>query len=249
LPYAYSLGFIAYTVFMMFQALNIFSGMVIERAFNVVRQDRDFWIQERMSERYLYEERVRGLFHEMDLDLSGTVTWEEFADSLNSPHMEAYLSFIELDTANLYEIFQLLDRDGDETIDIEEFLDGVHDLKGAANKVQVTLLKTFVEDMFFHLKDALDGNVVEGSEKPGSEKPSSSAALARSGSAMSNFPRMTIDPVPPGGAAPLYKGFQRGFTFESERAGRTSLVRAGSAGLNRGFTGSCPQLETLMEGR
>jgi Ca2+-binding EF-hand superfamily protein len=231
LPSAYSIGFITYPVFMMFQALNIFSGMVIERAFNVVRQDRDFWIQERMYERDLYKERVRGLFHEMDLDLSGTVSWDEFANSLNSPHMEAYLSFIELDTANIYEIFQLLDRDGDETIDIEEFLDGVHDLKGIANKVQVTLLKTYVEDMFVHMKELLTGETVPGQDVP------SDSILSRSLAKMTNAPRVSISPLPPTGPAPMYKGFQRGLTWESDRAGR----------LSTGKSASSPQLETLME--
>merc|ERR1711879_366855 len=99
----YRLGYLFFTLFMVFAVLNIVSGMFIERAFKVVKHDRDFWILEESGQRYAYEDRVRGLFYQMDLDMSGTVTWEEFETALRNPHVQAYLSFIDLDTAHLHD--------------------------------------------------------------------------------------------------------------------------------------------------
>jgi Ca2+-binding EF-hand superfamily protein len=147
LSITYQACFLIFTAIMFFLVINIVVGMVIERAFKVVRQDRDFWVLEATNQSQLYEERVRGLFHQMDLDVSGEVSWEEFSDSLNNPHVEAYLSFVELDTANLYEIFQLLDKDGSHTIEIDEFIDGIHELRGVPTKVQLKLMHALLEDL------------------------------------------------------------------------------------------------------
>merc|ERR1712039_876324 len=54
----YLLGYLAYILFMVFAVINIVSGMFIERAFKVVKQDRDFWIFEEKSMKYEYEDRV-----------------------------------------------------------------------------------------------------------------------------------------------------------------------------------------------
>merc|ERR1712048_1369292 len=94
------LGFITFIVFMLFVLLNIISGIFIERAFKVISNDRDFWILEEAAEKDKYENRVMGLFYEMDKDCSGEVSWGEFQEALSNPHMEAYLSFLGLDTAH-----------------------------------------------------------------------------------------------------------------------------------------------------
>merc|ERR1712060_198616 len=130
----YLLGYLAYILFMVFAVINIVSGMFIERALKVVKQDRDFWIFEEKSMKYEYEDRVRGLFHQMDKDMSGRVSWEEFEDALRNPHVEAYLSFIDLDTAHLRDIFMLLDTGQVEEVDICELMDGIDRLRGPAKK-------------------------------------------------------------------------------------------------------------------
>merc|ERR1712232_875496 len=106
----------------------------------VVKWDRDFQILEETAQRRRYEDRVRGLFYEMDLDTSGEVSWVEFSEALANPHFEAYLSFIELDTSNLFDVFQLLDGDHNNTIALDEFLKGLPELKGPATKVQIKRL-------------------------------------------------------------------------------------------------------------
>lgn len=133
----YQFGYLVYTLFLLFAVINVISGMVIERAFKVVKQDRDFWIMEAQHQNAQYEERVRGLFHQIDLDASGTVTWDEFSNAMNNPHVEAYLSFIEVDTVDLFDVFMLLDKDGNQKIEIDEFVDGVHELRGIVHKAQV----------------------------------------------------------------------------------------------------------------
>merc|ERR1719329_676351 len=141
---AYHIGLLLYTVFLIFVVINIIAGMVIERAFKVVRQDRDFWILEAGHQNAMYEERVRGLFYQIDTDRSGTITWDEFSDAMTSPHIEAYLSFIEIDTVDLFDVFQLLDKDGSKTISVDEFVDGVHELRGVVHKAQVKQLHSLL---------------------------------------------------------------------------------------------------------
>merc|ERR1712039_445749 len=104
-------------------------------------------ILEETNQKRKYEDRVRGLFFEMDKDMSGSVSWEEFKQALQNPHVEAYLSFIELDHQHLRDIFMLLDEDGSGCIEVDELLKGVDDLRGPATRVQTKSLHILINDL------------------------------------------------------------------------------------------------------
>ena len=78
-----------------------------------------------ICQRHGYEDRVRGLFHQMDQDMCGKVSWEEFEDALLNSHVEAYLSFIDLDTAHPQGILTILDVSNQEDVDIGELIEYV----------------------------------------------------------------------------------------------------------------------------
>lgn len=141
------LGYVFFAIFMIFAVLNIISGMFIERAFKAVKDDRDFWILEEANHQQKYVDRVKGLFYEMDKDTSGSVSWEEFKHAVTNPHVEAYLSFIDLDTVHLQDIFNLIDNNGDGVLEISELVDGLDELKGPAKRVEVLRLLQLLNEV------------------------------------------------------------------------------------------------------
>merc|ERR1712048_527584 len=141
------LGFILFIIFMVFVMLNIISGVFIERAFTVINHDRDFWMLEEAHAKKKYQNRVLGLFHEMDEDASGEVNYEEFQDAIANPHVQAYLSFIGLETGHLADIFRMIDADNSGSIQLDELVPGIEELKGGAMKVEVLRLERLMCDL------------------------------------------------------------------------------------------------------
>jgi len=111
-----------------------------------VNQDRDFGILEEATEQKMYEDRLKGLFHELDMDKNGKLSWEEFEDTLTNPHVMAYFSWLGVDTSQAHEVFSLLDVDGDNNIRVDEFLNGCSELRGPATNIEVKLLRSMLEE-------------------------------------------------------------------------------------------------------
>jgi hypothetical protein len=161
----YKFGFITWIVFMAFAMLNIISGMFIERAFRVVNSDRDFWIIEEARQHRMYADRLMGLFHELDLDHSYALSWDEFDNHLSNPHIAAYFSWLGVDISNAFEVFQILDSDSDGKVTVKEFLEGCIDLKGTATNVALKGLRITVETLHEQFMDILRLRAAEGEAK------------------------------------------------------------------------------------
>lgn len=95
---------------------------------------------ERLKKKNRDIENLSNLFHQADVDGTGSITMEEFTALLDSPQVRTWLSVLELEVREVDGLFQLLDN-GDGLISFEEFLSGVMRLRGGAKTVDlVTLL-------------------------------------------------------------------------------------------------------------
>merc|ERR1712217_315772 len=159
----------------------------------------DFWILEETNQKRKYEDRVRGLFFEMDKDMSGSVSWEEFKQALQNPHVEAYLSFIELDHQHLRDIFMLLDEDGSGCIEVDELLKGVDDLIGSYESLVERLAELSTRVV------AAERHIIKASHptSPSGGQRSSTSFGHRSSvtEATSTSPARDLDSEPPSPAA------------------------------------------------
>merc|ERR1719301_105319 len=92
-------------------------------------------------------ETMRGMFEEADLDNSGTLSWEEFHNHFQDPEVQAYYRSLELDMDECDDLFELIDIDGEGSISIDEFLQGIVRLKGGARKMDQMLLMDRIQRM------------------------------------------------------------------------------------------------------
>jgi len=157
LPTVYHYFFFLFIVFMLFALLNIVSGMFTDRAFKVVSRDRDYGILQEASQQHMYENRMKGLFYQLDEDGSGTVTWNELEKQLDNPLVLAYFGWLGINVSRACDVFDLLDLDGSGDIEIEEFLKGCKELRGPATNIEVKMLRNLIEDRDSRLAGALAG--------------------------------------------------------------------------------------------
>merc|ERR1719238_627912 len=80
-----------------------------------------------------------GIFHQFDVDNSGTIDMNEFCSIVQEPRARALLSKlgIEMMPEDSQELFSLLDFDQSQEIDFNEFMTGILKMRGNAKSVEM----------------------------------------------------------------------------------------------------------------
>merc|ERR1712157_366585 len=71
---------------------------------------------------------------------NGQLSWPEFEEHIEHKNVKAYFATLGLDVSNAKLVFDLLDRTGDQIVQIDEFIDGCIQLKGNAKSTDITML-------------------------------------------------------------------------------------------------------------
>lgn len=140
ISWMYSVAFTLFVSFVLFGLLNILTGVFVESASAIADIDRDFVIQEEMNNQSSMVNVMRELFHRVDKDSSGGITWHELKTNLEDPAMKAYFKLVQLEPAEAESLFYLLDVDDDGEVGIEEFIMGCMRLKGTAKCIDSAML-------------------------------------------------------------------------------------------------------------
>merc|ERR1711920_489027 len=88
----------------------------------------------------MWTEAFRGVFKELDTDNNGIIDIKELEEHFGDEKMLAYFASLEVDVCNAWTLFKLLDQDGQGSIDLEEFVVGLMQLKGYAKAIHVAQL-------------------------------------------------------------------------------------------------------------
>jgi len=135
-----SIFFIFFIAFVQICALNVVTGVFVDSAFQMAQRDREVAVQEHLDKRNSYVKELKQIFLEADTDESGTLSWEEFKEHAADERVVAYLHSLELDGSQARGLFKLLDVDGDDEVDINEFVTGCLRFKGTAKSIDVCTL-------------------------------------------------------------------------------------------------------------
>uniref|UniRef100_A0A7S0B6C9 EF-hand domain-containing protein n=1 Tax=Pyrodinium bahamense TaxID=73915 RepID=A0A7S0B6C9_9DINO len=135
--------FCFYVAFCVFALMNVVTGVFVEKAMQTAQDHKDMYLANHISE--LFFSTVEG----------GTehITWEIFSEKMNSPDMQEYFKAINVDPAEAYGLFQLLDTDGNGGVDCEEIVNGLLRLRGNARALELSLLMSETARIYQHLVD------------------------------------------------------------------------------------------------
>merc|ERR1712050_425725 len=107
-----------------FAIINVVTGVFCHSAIESAQRDLELVIQQHIANKKLHVRRIRQLFKTIDSNDSGQITINEFESHLSDEEVEAYFASLELDIADAWTLFKLLDDDSSHAIDIEEFVMG-----------------------------------------------------------------------------------------------------------------------------
>lgn len=151
----YRLIFTAYVLFIIFGVLNVLTGVFTQSACDL--QDKDLVIQEEMSRADHFVKEMQGFFNQ-SFDEGGEhmVNWEQFEVCMERDDVLAYLGSHQLDVTDAYTLFKLLDTDGQELVDVNEFIQGCLRLKGAARAIDTACMARDIGVISDCLQDLMD---------------------------------------------------------------------------------------------
>lgn len=161
--FAYFLVFIVYLAFIIFALLKLLTGIFVQQAKEVSKFDRASLVHDRLAHMDKLTVEITGLFHYLDDDDSGKLSWDEFKGHLDDPLMRAYLANIELDVKDAERLFEFLAADG-VSVDIGEFVKGCDRIRGSARSSDIMFLSADVLELR-HLTTELLSCVANGVHK------------------------------------------------------------------------------------
>mmetsp|Transcript_66066 Transcript_66066/g.204482 ORF Transcript_66066/g.204482 Transcript_66066/m.204482 type:complete len:673 (-) Transcript_66066:58-2076(-) len=140
----YHLVYMFYVGFVQICVLNIVTGVFVDTVHQMYQPERDEMIERETSKRKAMLQNLKNLLEEADSDGSGTITWEEFDQFTQNPHIKMYLSAHEIDITQAHEIFDLIDRNREGEVMIDDFVLSFIEFKGAAKGTDVVILRNDV---------------------------------------------------------------------------------------------------------
>jgi len=136
----YGYMFVGYVMITLHGLLNVVTGIFVDSAMILAKNDEHLASQEDRESRKAYIHHMRRILSDADADGSGTITWNEFEDHLHDAKLRRYFLMWGLDVAEAKHIFRILDEDNSGEVSIEDFLAGCYRLKGEARKLDMTVL-------------------------------------------------------------------------------------------------------------
>jgi len=140
-----SVLFVSYVAFAVLVLLNLVTGVFVEGAQRIIREDRE-------------AEQVRllcTLLRKSDLTLETEMDFHDFMREMGNAHMEDFFDTFDFTRDEVETLFELLDRDGNGSLTLTEFVLGCQRLTGPARIYDIQLLhkshRSFVRSVENHI--------------------------------------------------------------------------------------------------
>jgi len=138
--WAYSGLVVLYVFINLFSVLNIVTGVFVDGAIELRNRDRSMMIQKQGQRREAFAEHLVHLLRDMDCSGDGAITRDEFLSSFSRPDVKQFMSALSIELDDAHNMFTLLDRNMDGTVDIVEFVMGMERLRGEAKSSDIHFL-------------------------------------------------------------------------------------------------------------
>lgn len=134
-------GFYVFIAFTYFAVLNVVTGVFCSSAIETAQRNPDLIAHAMSKARLAHDVQLKELFEALDVDGTQELTFRNLEVLLNDPLTQAYFAAAGLDVSKAWTLFKLLDVDGGGTIEIDEFLHGCSQLRGAAKSLEIAAIR------------------------------------------------------------------------------------------------------------
>eukprot|EP00929_Paragymnodinium_shiwhaense_P035851 TRINITY_DN19306_c0_g3_i1.p1 TRINITY_DN19306_c0_g3~~TRINITY_DN19306_c0_g3_i1.p1 ORF type:complete len:554 (+),score=110.49 TRINITY_DN19306_c0_g3_i1:191-1852(+) len=127
-------AFCIYVAIALFAMMNLLTGVFVDQAMRVVREDKDTVLAKRIADLFL------------DGDTPDELRWEDFEAKVDCKAMQEYFKQINVEASEARHLFDLLDADKSGSIDCKEIVDGCLRLRGPARALDLMTVHHQIRD-------------------------------------------------------------------------------------------------------
>jgi len=154
--------FLLFMLFVQISLLNIITAVFVEKAVSLSEPDRMQQARKQLADERAMAGELRHMCMEMDTDVSGYVTQDEFREHLKSNEMRCCFAVMGLDISNAEEFFEMLAvMSEDQNVNIEAFVEGCMQMRGGGKGItqqkmlmEVNMLRRG-QEQFLHRLDGI----------------------------------------------------------------------------------------------
>eukprot|EP00929_Paragymnodinium_shiwhaense_P119894 TRINITY_DN91804_c0_g1_i1.p1 TRINITY_DN91804_c0_g1~~TRINITY_DN91804_c0_g1_i1.p1 ORF type:complete len:637 (-),score=122.52 TRINITY_DN91804_c0_g1_i1:68-1978(-) len=150
------LTFLIYVAVVQWLVLNVVTGTFCESAAAAARKNVSMSMQNYREQRDEFMKQAKAIFNTIDEDESGTVQITEIKSFLDQEPARVLFAALDLEIGDVQDLFVMLDKDGGDAIDLEEFVFGCLQLRGSAKALDVAKIRydsKELKDMLYPFMD------------------------------------------------------------------------------------------------
>merc|ERR1712037_52772 len=138
---AWSFVVVVYKLTLGFAVVGVIMGVFTQETFRAAETDDQLLLRRKAAQSKMHSTKMKLLFNKMRRVFeSDTIDMETFATMLANKEVQMWLKALDYDASDAYMLFQLIDKDGDGTLTVDELIEGMATLKGTARNMDVKLL-------------------------------------------------------------------------------------------------------------
>ncbi|CAL1144356.1 unnamed protein product [Cladocopium goreaui] len=127
--------FVAYITVVAFGLIRVITAVFLKATLDAAADDAEHLMTERLVKKEQYARKLEAIFGAIDEEGDGQITEERLVEALERPLVRTYFqTSLDLDVHESKALFHILD-DGDGTVTLEEFIDGMLRCKGNARAI------------------------------------------------------------------------------------------------------------------
>merc|ERR1712048_1505492 len=136
----YLIIYLCFVMFCVFGLMNVLTGIFVANTKEVCQVDRDLVIRTQLKDRRSFANQLKTVLRSIDKDGSGSISKDELLQHLSSAEFYAYLKTLDVTVSDAQGVFKLLDVNGTDEVNIDEFVLSLTRFQGSARAVDVATL-------------------------------------------------------------------------------------------------------------
>jgi len=148
----YSVLFVLYMMVMVFGVMNVITGIFVESAMAQARADFEVAKGDELKRSQATTKKLIRLFKELDAEMTGVISYEQWVSFVAQKDVQACFKMLHIDISRSADVFRLLDIDGSNEVDMEEFVSGCLHIQGGASSVDIEMLVRTTKTMLRKFK-------------------------------------------------------------------------------------------------
>jgi len=137
--------FNCYITFATMVMLNLVTGVFVEGAQRIIREDKDAEVIK----------TAVSSFHEIDADITGSISIGALSANLQSPAMAAYCNALGINPGEICDLFQVMDTDNSGSLCLVEFVDACIKLRAPARALDLAQLSLRMKALSDQVEDGI----------------------------------------------------------------------------------------------